>query len=84
MTKDVQTLLRKISTVSKNFTYQLLRDSKMKIQPNDVERYKKIKIILDELKIFRYTYKLPEEKTFRIALRNLCNITDYKDRTNEC
>ena len=43
----------------------------MKIQTNSVENYKKkIKELLDKHNIVRHTYKLPEEKLYRVVLRN--------------
>lgn len=50
----------------------------MKIQTNSVDNYKKVKELLDKHNIrVRHTYKLPEEKLYRVVLRNLHYSTDH-------
>lgn len=76
VTSKLPSLINQIKESTSEFTYQLLADNKIKILTRTVESYKTVKNILDENNIERHTYKLPEEKLFRVVLRNLHHSTE--------
>lgn len=76
---ELAALITLIRASTSDFSYKLLTENKVKIQTNNVENYKLIKKLLDDNKIVRHTYKLPEDKMFRVVLRNMHHSTDTKD-----
>ncbi|KAF5301214.1 hypothetical protein FQA39_LY10800 [Lamprigera yunnana] len=69
----VQNLLELIKSAVSHFTYQILSENKRQIQTDRAENYKRLKTLLDDNKIVRNTYKLPEGKTYKVSTKNISN-----------
>lgn len=79
VTKNVQELLNYISKHAPNFTYKILYDDKIKVQVSTSEEYRNLRKKFETDNIVFHTFALPEEKTFRVVLRNIHHSTPLSD-----
>lgn len=81
---NIQPLIKILNeNISDKYEIKVLKHDRIKIQPKLPEAFSKIVKILEEKNTEFYTYKLKEERNFKVVLRNMHYSSDTEDIKDE-